>query len=381
MNPAFTLPTAVTAPVTAVLWLVVLVRMIGFRSTLAARRMNVAAVFGALACTLRIPVLQDVLRGATGVSRVLVFQLSEVAILFASTALYLLVAAMLHRPGTKPVPAWAIYCVATAFGAAMLAFGTQARERGLIIEETTGWSGVGYVASFCVLSGWCDLAIVAMSVSELVRGHLRRVEIGVQLAICGLFVWSLMADAVVLVAAVRVALGHPVHEYGGRNHILYTAGVGIAIATLPVVSRGLELVRWDSWSRRRNQLLPLWSDLTAACPEVVLQTPGLAHSHRSRYRLHRSIVEIRDCILILSRYATPNPPEIADELDPKLALAVQLARACAAKTRGDEPTGDIVTQRSIARNLLDETEELAGLACVWPRAKDMMRRYAESLSD
>ncbi|MFE9326080.1 DUF6545 domain-containing protein [Nocardia sp. NPDC052278] len=62
--------------------------------------------------------------------------------------------------------------------------------------------------------------------------------------------------------------------------------------------------RNDTFARSRKQLLPLWADLTAACPEIVysdVSPTGLG----SRFLLHRTVIEIRDCLRILSRYAPP----------------------------------------------------------------------------
>jgi hypothetical protein len=169
---------------------------------------------------------------------------------------------------------------------------------------------------------------------------------------------------------------------GGHNAFINFVGVadrfsvnvwtciGSAVAAVPLFTQILQIARLDKYSRHRKHLMPLWSDLTKACPEIVYLRRGQGPVVRtpSRYRLHRTVVEIRDCILILSRYAVRRSlTGVADS--PGLQQAVRLALAWSAKSRGEPPTEDFAAQQSAAIELFDETDELSQLAQHWHTAK------------
>ncbi|MBV8348425.1 MAG: hypothetical protein JOZ49_13080, partial [Mycolicibacterium sp.] len=156
-----------------------------------------------------------------------------------------------------------------------------------------------------------------------------------------------------------------------RFSIVLMMYVGAAIAAVPLAARTLERLGWDKYSLRRKRLLPLWRDLTSACPEIVYLTTADVVNNRPRFLLHRTVVEIRDCILILSRYASERNEIIVHELAalPAFRQALRLASAWTAKTTGEPPSGDFSAQQSAAGELLDESAELSKLAEHWPTAK------------
>lgn len=124
----------------------------------------------------------------------------------------------------------------------------------------------------------------------------------------------------------------------------------------------------DYPSRCRRRLLPLWSDLTAACPEVIYRSPAATGSD-SRFLLHRTVIEIRDCLRVLSRYRAPTPAPVADIRDELTAFAVQLARACAVKAKGESPFGGATAISSAAGDFGGEIAELTALAARWKLAR------------
>ncbi|MEU7229354.1 MAB_1171c family putative transporter [Streptomyces chrestomyceticus] len=99
--------------------------------------------------------------------------------------------------------------------------------------------------------------------------------------------------------------------------------------------------------RTLRRLRPLWSSLTEAVPNIVLEGP----IHRTlRIRLHRQVIEIHDARLVLASYASPQLREQAHhraaqvlrdgERRTALAEALWLRAACEAKLAGAQPLDD-----------------------------------------
>ncbi|WP_067470235.1 DUF6545 domain-containing protein [Nocardia amamiensis] len=73
----------------------------------------------------------------------------------------------------------------------------------------------------------------------------------------------------------------------------------------------VQLLRLDRDSRALRRLYPVWRDLTAATPEVVLTLrPGDRRGSSTAERLHRRRVEILDAAAIVGRWAVPVPEDL-----------------------------------------------------------------------
>jgi hypothetical protein len=126
----------------------------------------------------------------------------------------------------------------------------------------------------------------------------------------------------------------------------------------------------------RRRLYPLWDDLTAVCSEIVYLTPREVATNEPRFRLHRMVVEIRDCILILSRYASQDDEARAGHAsqDPAAQLAIRLALMWDARVTGSAPGKDFSAQQSVAASLVEDADELWQVARCWPQAKSLAHR-------
>ncbi|WP_378737105.1 MAB_1171c family putative transporter [Nocardia brasiliensis] len=134
------------------------------------------------------------------------------------------------------------------------------------------------------------------------------------------------------------------------------------LLSAPVVNAGLVRAGWDRSSRRCRQLWPLWRDLTAAVPAIVLAEEATRRD--PELRLYRMLVEIRDALQHLKQYMTPG-----DHL-PVTNYAAQVAQAAADKLRGIEPAAAItVRDQPITRDMAAELDHLLELARVWPGAR------------
>ncbi|WP_328821021.1 DUF6545 domain-containing protein [Nocardia sp. CY41] len=73
----------------------------------------------------------------------------------------------------------------------------------------------------------------------------------------------------------------------------------------------VQLLRLDRDSRAFRRLYPVWHDLTAATPGVVLTLrPGDRRGSSTAERLHRRRVEILDAAAIVGRWAVPLPEDV-----------------------------------------------------------------------
>ncbi|MGW2397136.1 MAB_1171c family putative transporter [Kitasatospora sp. NPDC001664] len=76
--------------------------------------------------------------------------------------------------------------------------------------------------------------------------------------------------------------------------VLITAGLTVPAMLWPAAKKLRQ--RWEI--RTTRELFPLWDDLTALCPQVVLRT--VAATTETDLLLHRRVVEVCDGILVLS---------------------------------------------------------------------------------
>ncbi|MEV6323065.1 MAB_1171c family putative transporter [Nocardia sp. NPDC051787] len=139
---------------------------------------------------------------------------------------------------------------------------------------------------------------------------------------------------------------------------------------IPLIVVLLARTGWDRTGRACRRLRPLWQDLTAAVPEVVL-----LHDHsappESSARLYRMTVEIWDALLHLKPYLPESPEPGAAEMDNDVRDdALQLARAMRAKLDGHAPapaSPTWSTAQAGPRDRATELRYLLALAREWPK--------------
>ncbi|MFE9826445.1 MAB_1171c family putative transporter [Streptomyces sp. NPDC005791] len=165
------------------------------------------------------------------------------------------------------------------------------------------------------------------------------------------------------------------------NIFLFGALVFIlAGSTLPAARR---LRRWGRAHLALVRLYPLWLDLTAAVPSVRLDPPrsrrsDALHFRRTRDRLYRRGIEIRDAILDLGDHASPAlRSEAASYVAEKGLVGAQagiyaeacwLVRAKAAREHGDARIGEHTSPASGGQDLHSEVEALKHLATAYESA-------------
>ncbi|MFB8280570.1 MAB_1171c family putative transporter [Nocardia colli] len=363
-------PTVISLPLVLYTWILVVVRFTGFRGSLLNRRVNLALIVLAAASTMREPTLQRWLveLSAGHVTGAELFQYAMV-LMGAAVGFNILTIGAIAGRSYRPV---VIHSIAVATALFALMFGTGARSHGVPIENETGWAPMGFWLALLPVTAWLDYLIIRVGITELRKRPDRR-EALVYSALALVPLMHLIGFGTAPVAVVFLISGeHNIFTdlltVADREILLYRTAFFAVSMTIPMVLRLVEQLGLDSASRSRKRLLPLWSDLTAVCPEIVYRdsVPDLG----SRFLLHRTVIEIRDCLRILSRYS-PGTVSLTGDAHAVGDYATQLARACAAKSAGVLPSAESLAAPSSAGDVSAEIAELTALAAHWEQARTL----------
>ncbi|WP_431962953.1 MAB_1171c family putative transporter [Nocardia sp. bgisy134] len=201
--------------------------------------------------------------------------------------------------------------------------------------------------------------------------------------VCGV----LIAGNVVLWGALALSLSQLATGWpGGPQLSLVQAAFALWVAinatlhAIPLIAELVLRAGMDRATRTCRRLLPLWRDLTAAVPEIVMPVDA-RHGSDPATRLLRMTVEIRDAMLHLGAYLpaetgetqrnTVREPESDRELTD---YAHRLIRAAQARKAGLPPagTGAPSSLPVVAHDFDAELAHLIDLARIWPKAKAAM---------
>ncbi|WP_040781840.1 DUF6545 domain-containing protein [Nocardia pneumoniae] len=255
----------------------------------------------------------------------LLHQFSMATQLMAATSLY--GAARLWSgadPTTAPVRQRAYDLAGLAGGAIILIAGTTARQHGRLVGQA-----LDRPTALVALILWVPLLATGRlawraAVRELRSGEptpSERLVYGILLAT------MVVGSGGLAVSAVQSAgpgtFDDPaLVRWAGPT--FGVAALGATILAVPLVARLRARMGWDRAARYCRRLEPLWRDLTAAVPEIVLASD--APIAEADARLIRMTVEIRDALMHLRHHV----PETAEHT----AYAEQILLAIETKTRG-----------------------------------------------
>lgn len=286
---------------------------------------------------------------------------------------------------------WLYDAVGVAGTVIILVVGTPARRHDMLIDQYLGWEAViAWVVFYAPLAA-AALLVGLVCVRELrsndVTAREKATYYGVLALAIAIGVDSIAIPVVTVLEVINESeSADPEMTVKALTFFLACVVAGIVVS-VPLISLLLTRTGWDRTGRYCRRLHPLWADLTAAVPEIVLQTS--AGTGRGRVdpasRLHRMIVEIRDCLLHLKNYSStglelPGSASTRDS-DAMTAYAQQIRSAIDLKSRGVTPFGNRGPRRELgqgARDLTAELEQLLLLAKVWPNVRADLRPYARS---
>jgi hypothetical protein len=358
----------------------------GSRQSLQQRRISITLIFASGVVVTRVREFQDFL--APHLTDITIIRpITHTFAMLAGISIFGIVAAW-----SPPEPKWrqpVLYFMVVVFGAAMIALSQPARDRGLKLEEFGGWQCMVYHLLYASMLLVGFGAAMLQCFRDLRTPQDRRSQ--------------LIAAAIMLAASVSVfdnlfrpfaAIFQSLHienwitELRGQmNDVLYLPGLTItAIAvSRPLFQPLFDRIGFNPDAHQVKALEPMWTGLTAATPEVVLDPDGYKGS--STRKLHRMVVEIRDSLLILTKYAVPevssaltasldsrNPNEsdralILRNID--LMLAGQARSAGRSPGDGDRPQA-VLPGLAEAADFNDEIGALRPLAEQWSVAADVL---------
>ncbi|MFC9999635.1 MAB_1171c family putative transporter [Nocardia sp. NPDC127526] len=279
--------------------------------------------------------------------------------------------------GADPATTWQrqrIYnLVAAGATVVILLAGFPALRADQLIDQYMGWNAVIAWVAFYAPIGATAVLLIRVAYKELRAPDTTLRERALYVAIVGGgAIIGLDCIATPIITAAEVLADKPSRDpdMSTKSWIFFLANVGASAAVaLPLISTVLTVTGWDRIGRYCRALYPLWRDLTAAVPEIVLELPRDARGRvEPATRLHRMIVEIRDALRQLRRYGPDIPATPGTDMD---TYARHVAAAIAAKHSGAAPTAaaPATTVQLGTRDLTGELGQLVALAKAWPRAK------------
>ncbi|MEV0293170.1 MAB_1171c family putative transporter [Nocardia sp. NPDC050710] len=271
----------------------------------------------------------------------------------------LILAALFAGADPETVRGWQFRCViAAAFGAAVV----------FVIGRPSDPAVPGYEWKMLIV--WAVFNVPsAVSGTLTVRACVRELRIGGGTVRQRLVILALLISAGTWVYAAvfdgaRVLAGYPSISpaaYWSVGSCLGFVGI-VALTAVPMLKVFIARRGWDSESRKIRRLRPLWRDLTAVVPGVVL-TDHVENGREPASQLYRMLVEIRDALVHLRAY-------VPRQEFGGWPSALLIARAAQSKSNGGLPpvVGSADRPEPISGDLETELEQLLELAKEWQEA-------------
>ncbi|MCK1795566.1 hypothetical protein MTQ01_05995 [Streptomyces sp. XM4193] len=300
--------------VLCLLWSMVLWRAPAARRIPRQRALWVTFAALTLAMTLRLPAVMDVVDGGTGVNNLSTLFKHFLGITAAAALLEFVHS--ITRPDSADGRRRRLVATLVALVALTLFFFLMPRESQ---AEDFFEANVGSGAATAYLMVWFGCLGTAMATATaLFWGAGRQAAAGwlrTGLRLLGLgcaagVLYSLLRAGYLLVRLVGTADAGTDAQVAEVTDLLKHAAIVLILLGTSIPAAGVAWRGWQQW-RHLRRLRPLWAELTAAVPEVVLDE-GLRR-HELRLRLHRRVVEIRDALLALQPYIDPDRRAAARE--------------------------------------------------------------------
>lgn len=260
--------------------------------------------------------------------------------------------------------------VAAVLTAVIVIAGMSARDQGPSVDLSPHGAGAVVESAYAVPVAVNMVLFALLGIREIRSG-----EVSFEAKVVGYVLGSTPVFVLVsqALAAAQLVTGWPAWgpqlprvEFG----FAICQTVNATLMAIPLVSALITMAGLDRDGRTCRRLRPLWRDLTAAVPEIVLPTDSRADSAT---RLFRMAVEIRDAMLHLGSYLPAGAVgPTAAETDREIAdYAHRLVRAAQARQAGllRAVTGSAPPLPMAALDFDAELAHLVDLADIWPLAK------------
>lgn len=323
-----------------------------------------------LAMTLRLPAVMDAVDGGTGINNLSTL-LKHIIGVTAAAALLEFVHGI-TRPGSADGRRTRLTATLVALGALTVLFFLLPRDsQTQDFFETHAGSGAataylmvwfGYLGTAMAIATALFWSAGRQAAAGWLRAGLRLLGVGSAAGV----LYALLRAGYLLVRLLGPGDAAADAQAAEVTDLLKHAAIVLILLGTSIPAVGVAWRGWRQW-RHLRRLQPLWRELTAAVPEVVLDEE--LRQHELRLRLHRRVVEIRDALLALQPYVDPVRRAAAYEVAASAATEERerrlLADACwveiarHAKLTGREPGS------APAREVED------GAAPVWGQLDDL----------
>ncbi len=226
--------------------------------------------------------------------------------------------------------------------AVMFLAGTPARDAGLLIDQAVGplvivfWTAFGL--PHAIASGAILYICVRESRAEKLSPREKFVYAVVFIAAGAIFL-DVLTQPVVAALCTYADFTIVDDQMVRKAATFYaTAFAATSVSALSVLRLFAARMQWDRDGRRARRLVPLWSDLAAAFPQLSLYTADELARQPAAHRMHRMSIEIHDVLLRLRAHMPAAAPPVTDDLDTRIQhYAGVVARAATTMKAGAAP--------------------------------------------
>lgn len=222
---------------------------------------------------------------------------------------------------------------------AMLIAGAAARSEERPVDFGRTWDGLVLTIAFGTPVAINTVIFGRMVVREYRTGDRTASE---RVVAAGMILIQMFVGSNLLLSGLQLTIGWPqLGPHLPRAELAFTVGI-VVNAIAPAFPLSMALLRaagLDREGRACRRLDPLWRDLTAAVPEIVMH-PVLdtASPPDPATRVFRMTVEIRDALMHLAPYAPAGSAPLTENTGDAEDYAKRIAHAAIARTAGLAPT-------------------------------------------
>ncbi|WP_411107623.1 MAB_1171c family putative transporter [Streptomyces sp. cmx-4-9] len=357
--------------VLAMLWAVTLWRLPSALRTVKQRALWTAFAALTLSMTLRLPGVMHALDDRAGVNNLSTLVKHWLGMIAAGAVVDFVVAIARPETGRRLRPRHYVALAAmTAMGVLFFFLVPRPREVTDFFEQNAGdgWATAYYLV-FVVYLGIAMATATRLFRDSARHASARWLRTGVRLMAIGTAIgvlYTLLRAAYMTSRLAGLTDSGSDIAVGNATDALKYLAIGSILVGSSIPAFG---VAWRTVQdgRHHRQLQPLWQDLTAVAPDIVL---GAGVLRRPRLRLYRRVIEIRDAALALDAYAGDEVRAQAraaarqagfDPATSPAAEALWLRAAREARARGELPAAGPQQPAVVGIDDLDFTAEVSRL--------------------
>lgn len=293
------------------LWAVTIWRVPSALRTVKQRALWVAFAALTLSMTLRLPGVMHGLDDRVGINNLSTLIKHWLGMIAAGAVLDFVVAIARPETGRRVRPRHYVALTAMALMAVLFQFVPRRHEVEDFFEANVGqtWATAYYLVFIVYLgiamatASWLFWGSARLASARWLRIGVRLMGIGTGVGV----VYTLVRAVYLICRLAEVTSAGADDTVDTATDLLKYLAIGFILVGSSIPAFGVAWRSIQDW-RHLRALQPLWQDLTAATPDIVLKARLL---RGPRLQLHRRVIEIRDAGLALAPYATSEVREAA----------------------------------------------------------------------